>query len=143
MSGAYQEPSSIMLKPFMDKAGLIYTPDGVVGEILASQDGEYRRTDISYTVPFSCKIDKVKVILKGHLWGDHAHVEIFDPSGVHLLSKFGEKFFFDDSTQDQGWVGPDYDADLIQGLIIKLCYYTKKTSSPIDVIFNLKMHKKV
>lgn len=142
-SQVYQDPNPTVLRPFADKSGLLFMPDGIMATADPSTDGEYKKTEILYTVPYTCKIDQIRVLLKGHIWGDYAYMEVLNSAGDTVLAQFGQKLYFDDSIQDQGWIGPEYNADLVSGLKIRFNYFTKKPTTGVSVIFNLKLHKVV
>jgi hypothetical protein len=137
----YQAPGAVTIKPFGDKTGLTFMPDALECTALKSTDGNYRETTCDYTITATSKIDGIEPILKNHAWGDYSYMTIRHPVGDVELSKFGNKIMFDDSVQNQGWIEPGYDAELVTGLKIRIHYFTKNTTNDVLIIMNMKLHE--
>lgn len=143
MAQVYVPMGPIQLKPFADKTGLFLMPDAIECNCLGTETaGQYRETQCNYSMPFQAKVNGVKVILKGHSFGDYAYMTVRHPMGDLELARFGQKIMFDDSVQDQGWIESAYDSDVPAGLVLRFHYFTRSTTD-VKCLFNIRMHKVV
>ena len=142
-SQVHQPSGPVTLNPFASGDGYIFMPDAVECTFLKSTDGNYRETTCDYTLPWNAKLNGIQVILKSHAWGDFAYMTIRHQSTGAELSRFGQKFMFDDSKQSQAIIETPYDADLTAGMKIRIHYSTKDILTNVSGIFNFRLHKVV
>lgn len=84
-------------------------------------------------------------MLQGHEWGDYMYMKVIHPGSGTVLGQFGLKYRVCPEKSDQDWIRPPlpYNAELVQGLIIRFFYGTKKLNNPIKAIVNIEVHQKV
>lgn len=103
-------------------------------------------TNIDFVVPFTkCKITGLQIL--GARLGDKVTFQILDTdngtiSGVPnaILNTFGQDAYI---AADFAAYSSKYDADLIQGLIIRIIYDAKNELLPRDVYINFDLHEVV
>lgn len=136
----HQESGPSVLKPFADKSGLFFMPDAMDCTFTKSLDGSYKESTCDYSLPFAAKLDGIKLILNNHSWGDFGYMTVRHPVGDVEVGKFGNKIFFNNENQDQNWIEAAYDAEIPQGLKIRV-HYSTKSLVDVKALINLRLHK--
>ncbi len=103
-------------------------------------------TNIQFKLPDVRFFNGIAIILRNHVWGDTATMQVVDVDGViapagTMLSEFATDWCFDDTAQSQGAFVLPYKATVPKDLYIRIVYTSTGTTNDVDAQYNLFLHE--